>query len=126
MVYLVRIRKAFRYRVYPNARQVERLHAWQSALRWLWNLALEQRRMGLGRCRDDKRYPTAFDQINELTALRAELPWLADVPRNVCAQLLVELDASRGLRAPRGGSARGSMRSASASLTRRRGASMER
>ena len=107
MVYLVRIRKAFRYRVYPNARQVERLHAWQSALRWLWNLALEQRRMGLGRCRDDKRYPTAFDQINELTALRAELPWLADVPRNVCAQLLVELDKAwsrcfaRLARAPR-------------------------
>jgi len=88
----VRISKAFRFRVYPDARQVERLHAWQSALRFLWNLALEQRRIGLARCGDDKRYPTAFDQINELTALRAELPWLADVPRNVCAQLLVELD----------------------------------
>ena len=48
--------------------------------------------MGLARCGDDKRYPTAFDQNSELTALRAELPWLADVPRNVCTQLLVELD----------------------------------
>lgn len=88
----MRVSKAFRFRVYPDARQVERLHAWQSALRFLWNLALEQHRIGLSRCGDDKRYPTAFDQINELTALRAELPWLADVPRNVCAQLLVELD----------------------------------
>ena len=84
--------KAFRFRVYPTPEQVERLHAWQSALRFLWNLGLEQRRIGLARCGEDKRYPTAFDQINELTALRAELPWLADVPRNVCAQLLVELD----------------------------------
>lgn len=66
--------------------------AWEGALRFLWNLAHEQRLLGLARCKDEKRYYTAFDQINELTELRAELPWLADVPRNVCAQLLVELD----------------------------------
>jgi transposase len=41
----------------------------------------------------DKRYPTTFDQINQLTALRAELEWLADVPRNGCGQVLVELEA---------------------------------
>jgi putative transposase len=107
MLRTVQASKAFRFRVYPDARQVERLHAWQSALRFLWNIALEQRWIGLSRCGDDKRYPTAFDQINELTALRAELPWLADVPRNVCAQLLVELDKAwsrcfaRLARAPR-------------------------
>jgi transposase len=38
--------------------------------------------------------PSAFDQINQLTDLRAAEPWLADVPRNVCAQLLVDLDAA--------------------------------
>jgi putative transposase len=48
--------------------------------------------MGLARPRGERVYPTAFDQINELTEIRAALPWLADVPRNVCAQLLVELD----------------------------------
>ncbi|MFA5053777.1 MAG: transposase, partial [Parcubacteria group bacterium] len=84
------IRKGFRFRIYPTEQQVARIAGWESALRWLWNLALEQRLMGLRRT--DKVYPTAFDQINELTPLRAELPWLADVPRNVCAQLLVELD----------------------------------
>jgi uncharacterized protein involved in exopolysaccharide biosynthesis len=46
-----------------------------------------------GRCGTDKHYPTAFDQSNELTALRAELEWLADVPRNGCRQVLVELEA---------------------------------
>jgi putative transposase len=61
-------------------------------LRFLWNLANEQRRMGYARPKSERRYLTAFDQINELTDLRAELPWLADVPRNVCAQILVELD----------------------------------
>ena len=90
MLHTVIIRKAFRYRIYPSDEQVDRIGRWEGALRFLWNLALEQRLMGLAR--SDKRYPTAFDQINELTELRAELPWLADVPRNVCAQLLVELD----------------------------------
>ena len=92
MLYEVRTSKAFRYRVYPTPEQVARLDAWESALRFLWNIALEQRKLGLARPRDERRYPTAFDQINELTELRAALPWLADVPRNVCSQLLVELD----------------------------------
>jgi putative transposase len=84
--------KAFRFRVYPSEAQVARMSAWDGSLRFLWNLALEQRKLGYARPRDERVYPTAFDQINELTELRAELPWLADVPRNVCAQLLVELD----------------------------------
>ena len=83
-------RKAFRYRVYPTPEKIVRLQAWEDALRFLWNLALEQRQLGLERW--PRRFYTAFDQINELTELRAELPWLSDVPRNVCAQLLVELD----------------------------------
>ena len=84
------IHKAFRYRIYPTEAQIARMGQWENALRFLWNLALEQRLMGLRRT--DKRYFTAFDQINELTELRAMLPWLADTPRDVCAQLLVELD----------------------------------
>jgi putative transposase len=88
----VKILKAFRYRVYPNEAQVARLARWDNALRFLWNLALEQRLMGMARPKGERLYLTAFDQINELTELRATLPWLADVPRHVCSQLLVELD----------------------------------
>ena len=88
----MRIVKAFRFRVYPDAAQVARLGRWNDALRFLWNLALEQRLAGYARPHDERVYPTAFDQIKELTELRAELPWLSDVPRNVCGQLLVELD----------------------------------
>jgi putative transposase len=86
------IHKGFRFRVYPTAGQAARLDRWSDALRFLWNLANEQRLIGYARPRESRVYPTAFDQINELTALRAELPWLADVPRGVCEQLLVELD----------------------------------
>lgn len=88
------IHKGFRYRVYPSPEQVARLGAWDNAIRFLWNLAHEQRLMGLSRCGGDKVYPSAFDQINQLTGLRSKLKWLADVPRNVSAQLLVELDKS--------------------------------
>ena len=97
--------KGHKFRIYPSEKQAARLLAWESALRFLWNLALEQRKLGLAR--PARCYPTAFDQINELTELRAQVPFLADVPRNVCAQLLVELDKawqrcfSRLARAPR-------------------------
>jgi putative transposase len=105
MFYFVRGHKGFKFRIYPTEKQQRRLLAWESALRSLWNLALEQRKLGLGR--PVRLYPKAFDQISELKALRAELPFLADVPRNVCAQLLVELDRAwqrcfkRLARAPR-------------------------
>ena len=107
MIASVLVRKGLCYRVYPTPAQEKRLVAWESALRFLWNLALEQRKLGLARPRDERIFPTAFDQINQLTELRADLPWLADVPRNVCSQLLVELDKAfqrcfrRLARAPR-------------------------
>ncbi len=84
--------RSYRYRIYPTAAQAERLRQWDGALRFLWNVAHEQREHAGRRARCDRRAPTAFDQINELTGLRAELPWLADVPRDVSAQVLVELD----------------------------------
>lgn len=83
---------SYRYRVYPSVAQQSRLAAWESSLRFLWNLAHEQRLLGLSRQQAEHRRYTAFDQISQLTELRSELPWLADVPRNVCAQVLVQLD----------------------------------
>jgi len=88
----MRLQRAFRYRIYPTLQQAMRLGDWNSKLRFLWNLAHEQRLSMLARCRIDRQVITAFDQINELTALRSEHPWIADVPRDVQAQLLVELD----------------------------------
>lgn len=84
------IYKAFRYRIYPTKEQEARMGRWNDALRFLWNLALEQRLLGMSRT--DKRYPSAVDQSRELTDLRRVLPWLADVPRNVSRQLLDELE----------------------------------
>ncbi len=64
------VRKGFRYRIYPTPEQAGRLLAWEHALRFLWNLALDQRRRCLAKPRYDRIYLTAFDQINELTGLR--------------------------------------------------------
>lgn len=86
------LRRGERYRIYPNPAQEALLGQWSDALRFLWNLGHAQRLAMGRRCRVDRHAITAFDQINELTDLRADLPWLAAVPRNVCAQLLVELD----------------------------------
>lgn len=83
--------KAFRYRIYPTPAQESRLLAWEGALRFLWNLAHEQRLMGLARPMGERRYPSTFDQQKEMTALRAELPWLNDVPHNAAANLLADL-----------------------------------
>ena len=82
-------RRGFRYRIYPTVEQEARLRGWEGALRALWNAALEQRLEYLKR---HARMPSAFDQINQLTALRADVPWMADVPRNTASQLLVDLD----------------------------------
>jgi transposase len=90
----VLVSKGFRFRIYPTREQAATLVRWESTLRFLWNIANEQRLIGLARPRGEKKYVTAFDQINELTGLRAEFPWIAEVPRNVCAQLLTELDAA--------------------------------
>jgi len=88
----MQIVKAFRFRIYPTPEQIARIEQWEHALRFLWNLAHEQRLMGLARPKAERRYPTAFSQMRELTDLRKQFPWLADVPRDVCAQVLTELD----------------------------------
>jgi putative transposase len=85
------IHKRQRYRVYPTAEQAVRLDAWTHALRFLWNLAHEQRLEWMRKPRCERRYPTNYDQSNQVTPLRAELPWLADVPSQLCSTILARL-----------------------------------
>lgn len=86
------LHRGYRFRLYPTPEQVARLEAWEHALRFLWNLAHGQRVAMGQRCKVDRKPITAFDQIRELTELRAMLPWLADVPRNAAGHLITELD----------------------------------
>ncbi len=83
------LKRGIRYRIYPTAEQEDRLVAWDGALRALWNAALEQRRLYRAR---GAKMASAYDQMLQLTKLRAETPWLAAVPYNIAAQLLTDLD----------------------------------
>jgi putative transposase len=83
---------AFVYRIYPSLEQEQRLLRWEGTLRFLWNLAHEQRLMGLARAKADRVYPSWYDQKKELTDLREEHDWLADMSRDAQDQMLQSLD----------------------------------
>jgi putative transposase len=84
--------RALRFRVYPTREQETRLLAWESSLRFVWNLAHEQRLMGYARPRGERVFPSAFAQAREVTMLRRELPWLRDVPFESATFVLRRLD----------------------------------
>jgi putative transposase len=78
-----------RYRLTLTAGQEQRLAGWSGALRALWNAALQQRRDAWRDCRVSVG---VREQCRDLTAARAEIPWLADVPAQTAQQTLRDLD----------------------------------
>ncbi len=86
------INKTFKFRVYPSKNDIHRLGQWNSTLKFLWNLANEQRLNGYGRPSGECIYPSAFDQIKEFTDLRKQTGWIRDVPRHVGDAILDRLD----------------------------------
>lgn len=90
---VVLIHKGFKYRIYPSEDQAARLRRWDGALRFLWNIALEQWHICCSsRAKCDRKYPRAIQQLFELKDVREAIDWLADVPRNVCNQVIIQLD----------------------------------
>lgn len=88
------IYKTLLYRVYPCKTVTSRLDQWNYALRQLWNIANEQRIMGISRPKGEKVFTSVFTQGAELTQLRKIAPWLKDVPRHVCVAILDNLHKS--------------------------------
>lgn len=89
--------RVYRYRLSPSSEQTARLEAWQDALRFLWNAALEQYLMARRLSRADRArvgWPSYYGQCKQLTELRAEFPWLNDVPVGLCQQVLQDLERS--------------------------------
>ena len=79
------------YRLYPAARQAERLTGWGHTSRAVWNVALAQRQFAWTQRKVTLR---AVGQNRQLTEARAELPWLADLPAQSGQQMLRNLDAA--------------------------------
>ena len=83
-----------KYRVYPTDGQLGKLARWQDALRFLWNLGLEQWKLGLRRPKGERIYPTKEGQQKELTELRKNVPWLDELPRHVAGMPFCDLEAA--------------------------------
>ncbi len=82
------LRKAHVYRLYPTPEQAAVLGCWVGAVRFTYNVALEQRRDWY---RPGRRFNFAT-QCREVTALRAEVDWLRDVPVHPLQQAIKDLD----------------------------------
>lgn len=78
-----------KYRLYPTRGQEEVLTAWGHSARALWNLALEQRQHVYTQRGVTLR---AMEQCRYLTAARAEVGWLAELPATAGQQVLRHLD----------------------------------
>ena len=82
------VRKAYRFRLYPDGEQESLFRRTIGCCRFVYNLCLDQKQ--LERERSTPRRLSAFDQIKELTALKAEAPWLREVPHHALVQTVMD------------------------------------
>jgi putative transposase len=80
----------YRYRIYPDARQARLFRMTVGCCRLVYNLCLEQRSMAYAM--PSRHKLSSFDQIKELPGLKAELPFLREVPNHCLQQAVVDLD----------------------------------
>lgn len=91
--FFVVIHRAFRYRLYPTPDQERTLRQFVGVTRFVYNLALEQRRDFWRQYRAATGGRLNFaSQGREVTKLRAEVDWIAAVPGNCLTQALRDLD----------------------------------
>jgi len=82
------IRKATTYRLYPTPEQAQQMAQIAGSCRYVFNLALDQRRI-FGRA---GRTISFAGQCREVTMLRAEVDWLKAAPVHTLQQALKDLD----------------------------------
>lgn len=91
--YYSRMFRTQKYRLYPTEEQAEKLAQFAGAVRFVYNLALEQRR---DFCRQYKRATgktlNYISQGPQLTALRRECEWLRETPADCQHGALQDLD----------------------------------
>lgn len=87
--------RGFSYRLHPTAAQAERLGQWLGTSRFLWNLCLEQRRDFWRQHRQQTGRPINWvSQSREVTELRREYDWIADLPSDAVAYQLKALESA--------------------------------
>ncbi|HUF84552.1 MAG TPA: transposase, partial [Acidimicrobiia bacterium] len=80
-----------RYRLYLTPAQAAQAADYAGCARLVWNVGLEHR---VAAFRLSGRLVTYAEQCRELTAIRAEFPWLAAVPVHTLQQALLDLDGA--------------------------------
>lgn len=83
------LQKAYRFRIYPDAAQEELFRRTIGCCRLVYNLCLDQKI--LERERSRPRRLTSFDQMKELTILKAEFDFLYEVPNHPLQQAIHDL-----------------------------------
>ena len=85
--------RGFRYKLHPTSEQAQAFRAFAGVCRLVYNLALEQRRdHWRSYQRQTGKNLNYVAQSSELTALRAEFDWIADVSQTCQQQALRDLD----------------------------------
>jgi putative transposase len=83
------LRKAYRFRIYPDAVQEELFRRTIGCCRLVYNLCLDQKI--LERERSKPRKLSQFDQIKELTSLKEQLGFLYECPHHPLVQAVMDL-----------------------------------
>jgi putative transposase len=87
--------RGFRYRLEPTSAQAKVLREWIGATRFVYNLALEQRRdFWRQYLANTGRHLSWASQSREVTALRAAAEWINATPRMALEAALRDLDAA--------------------------------
>lgn len=87
------IHRAAKYALRPTPAQAATLGQWIGATRFIYNLCLEQRRdFWRQYLRAHGRHLSWGQQSKEVTALRAEQPWIAAVPRSAVEAAVKDVD----------------------------------
>ena len=85
------MKKAFKYRIYPNKAQQVLLQATFGCCRFVYNKMLDIRKMAY---ETDKTKFSKFDLIKKIKSLKDEFPWLRDVPHVCLPQTVYNMDAA--------------------------------
>jgi putative transposase len=86
------VRRAYKFRIYPTSVQEAELREWERQLRWLYNLAHEQRLMAFARPREERPRVDYFRQSREMTEIVRVDPQLGRVLCCARQEILRDLD----------------------------------
>ena len=83
------MKKAFKYRIYPNKVQQALLQSTFGCCRFVYNKTLDIRKTAY---ETDKTKLSKFDLIKKIPSLKEEFPWLCDVPAVCLVQAVIDMD----------------------------------